>query len=84
MIASRSRTRSRPALLRRLDEAVVALGLHGASVAVAVSGGVDSTVLASALVVGPVLLRVLRRLDLRIAPEARALRMDGELGGSWR
>ena len=40
---------ARPVLLRRLDEAIAALDLAGRSVAVAVSGGVDSTALAAAL-----------------------------------
>jgi rod shape-determining protein MreD len=40
--------------------------------------------LLSALMCGPILLRVLRRLDQRVSPEARALRLDGDLGGAWR
>jgi rod shape-determining protein MreD len=36
-----------------------------------------------ALVVGPAALRALRRLDVRLVPEDRALRMDG-VGGAWR
>lgn len=44
------RTSARPALLRRIDAALPALDLAGRAVAVACSGGVDSTVLAVALV----------------------------------
>lgn len=40
--------------------------------------------LASALVFGPITLRALRRVDQRVAPEARSLRLDGDLGGAWR
>jgi rod shape-determining protein MreD len=40
--------------------------------------------LLGALVVGPALLRGLRRLDLRILPEQRAIRIEGDLGGAWR
>jgi tRNA(Ile)-lysidine synthase len=46
----RRSTPTRPALLRRLDAAVPALDLAGRAVAVACSGGVDSTALAVALV----------------------------------
>jgi rod shape-determining protein MreD len=38
----------------------------------------------SALWVGPIALRALRRLDQRVAPEARSLTMAGDLGGAWR
>lgn len=47
--ARRGRGSARPALLRRLDEALPALDLAGCSVAVACSGGADSTALAAAL-----------------------------------
>jgi rod shape-determining protein MreD len=40
--------------------------------------------LVAALVVGPASLRALRRLDLRLVPDDRSLRMEGELGGAWR
>jgi rod shape-determining protein MreD len=40
--------------------------------------------LLGALVVGPALLRALRRLDLRILPEQRAIHIEGDLGGAWR
>ena len=38
----------------------------------------------SALAVGPIALRLLRRLDQRVAPEARTLTLGGDLGGAWR
>jgi rod shape-determining protein MreD len=40
--------------------------------------------LVAALLVSPFVLRGLRRIDLRLAPEARAIRFDGDLGGAWR
>jgi rod shape-determining protein MreD len=44
-------------------------------------------VVVSALCIGPIVLRLLRRLDHRVSPTAAALRMDGELSGGlgdWR
>lgn len=46
----RRRPSTRPTLLRRLDVSLRRLELDGAAIAVAVSGGVDSTALATALV----------------------------------
>ncbi len=37
-----------------------------------------------ALVFGPISLRLLRRLDLRLVPESSAIRFDGDMGGAWR
>ena len=41
-------------------------------------------VLASAFLVGPIALRLLRRVDQRVAPEVRTLSMSGDLDGAWR
>lgn len=38
----------------------------------------------SALLFGPICLRLLRRLDLRLIPEARGIRFEGDLGRAWR
>lgn len=42
------------------------------------------SLVASSLWVGPLGLRLLRRLDQRVAPEARTILMGGDLGGAWR
>jgi rod shape-determining protein MreD len=40
--------------------------------------------LLAALLVTPLWLRALRRLDQRLVPEQRGIRFDGDLGGVWR
>lgn len=38
----------------------------------------------AAILVGPIALRVLRRVDLRLVPESRAISLEGDRGGAWR
>ena len=72
------------AVVMSVLHALLVMGLSAGDAPLSASLRALPAPLLAALIAGPLALRLLRRLDLRLVPEQRAIRFEGDLGGAWR